>query len=89
MVRRKINNSMVGADSTAAAAGGMSSALLKLRERSILIDRITGREKKDSKLSHGWMLQQGGVIYFDRPEVLGGVYDRSVFFVVPPLSSTA
>jgi hypothetical protein len=26
----------------------------------------------------------GGVIYFDREEVLGGVYDRSMFFVVPP-----
>ncbi|HYI78366.1 MAG TPA: hypothetical protein VEW65_12165, partial [Chryseolinea sp.] len=25
----------------------------------------------------------GGAIYFDRPEVLGGVYDRSMFFVVP------
>ncbi|HEY5823039.1 MAG TPA: hypothetical protein VIT44_01655, partial [Cyclobacteriaceae bacterium] len=26
----------------------------------------------------------GGVIYFDRQEVLDGAYDRSVFFVVPP-----
>jgi hypothetical protein len=26
----------------------------------------------------------GGVLYFDRKEVLGGVYGRSVFFVVPP-----
>ncbi|HLZ16073.1 MAG TPA: hypothetical protein VKQ08_03500, partial [Cyclobacteriaceae bacterium] len=26
----------------------------------------------------------GGVIYFDRKEVLNGVYDRSIFFVVPP-----
>ena len=26
----------------------------------------------------------GGVIYFDRREVLDGAYDRSVFFVVPP-----
>ncbi|MBL7876659.1 MAG: hypothetical protein JNL53_13415, partial [Cyclobacteriaceae bacterium] len=26
----------------------------------------------------------GGVIYFDRSEVLNGAYDRSVFFVVPP-----
>ena len=25
----------------------------------------------------------GGAIYFDREEVLGGVYDRSMFFVVP------
>ncbi|HEX8040949.1 MAG TPA: hypothetical protein VF490_17450, partial [Chryseosolibacter sp.] len=27
---------------------------------------------------------KGGVIYFDREEILGGVYDRSIFFVAPP-----
>lgn len=26
----------------------------------------------------------GGVIYFNRPEVLNGVYDQSVFFAIPP-----
>ncbi|MDW8287385.1 MAG: hypothetical protein RMJ89_04890, partial [Flammeovirgaceae bacterium] len=26
----------------------------------------------------------GGVIYFDRPDILGGAYDRRMFFEVPP-----
>lgn len=83
MVRRKINNSMVGADSTAAAEGGMGNAaktsgtlyINKPRNKSGKI-KIPNYPRLDAAA--------GGVIYFDRPEVLGGVYDRSVFFVVPP-----
>lgn len=83
MVRRKINNSMVGADSTAAAEGGMSSAAKT--SGTLYINRPNNKSGK-AKIPNYPRLDAaaGGVIYFDRPEVLGGVYDRSVFFVVPP-----
>ena len=83
MVRRKINNSMVGADSTAAAEGGMGDAAKT--SGTLYINRPHNKAGK-AKIPNYPRLDAaaGGVIYFDRPEVLGGVYDRSVFFVVPP-----
>lgn len=83
MVRRKINNSMVGADSTAAAEGGMGNAAKT--SGTLYINRPHNKSGK-AKIPNYPRLDAaaGGVIYFDRPEVLGGVYDRSVFFVVPP-----
>lgn len=83
MVRRKINNSMVGADSAAAAEGGMSTAAKT--SGTLYINRANNKAGK-MKIPNYPRLDAaaGGVIYFDRPEVLGGVYDRSVFFVVPP-----
>jgi len=83
MVRRKINNSMVGADSTAAAEGGMSSAAKT--SGTLYINRPNNKAGKVKIPNYPRLdAAAGGVIYFDRPEVLGGVYDRSVFFVVPP-----
>lgn len=84
MVRKKINNSMVGADSTAAAAGGMSHNAAKV-SGTLYINRPTNKAGK-LKIPNFPRLDAaaGGVIYFDRSEVLHGVYDRSVFFVVPP-----
>ena len=82
-IRRKVNNSMVGADSTAAAAGGLGNAssssgtlyISKANNKSGKLE-IPGFPRLDATT--------GGVIYFDREEVLAGVYDRSMFFVVPP-----
>jgi hypothetical protein len=83
LVRRKINNAMVGADSAMAAesgmqVGGKSSGTLYINHP----DNKSGRRQ----LPHYPRLDAfaGGVIYFDRPEVLNGVYDRSIYFVVPP-----
>jgi hypothetical protein len=45
MVRKKINNSMVGADSTAAAAGGMSSAAKS--SGTLYINRANNRSGKE------------------------------------------
>jgi hypothetical protein len=83
MVRKKINNSMVGSDSTTSAAAGMSTAAQKAG--TLYINR-PGNKSGLKKIPNYPRLdaEAGGVIYFDRPEVLGGVYDRSVFFVVPP-----
>lgn len=82
-IRRRINNSMVGADSTAAAAGGLGD--ISQSSGTLYISKPhnkSGREKLPNfpRLD----ASTGGVIYFDRPDVLNGAYDRSVFFVIPP-----
>jgi len=81
--RRRVNNAMVGADSTAAAAGGMQSS--NKSSGTLFISSPTNKSGK-LKLPNYPRLDAtaGGVIYFDRQEVLSGAYDRSVFFVVPP-----
>ena len=83
-VRRRVNNSMVGADSAASAAAGLTSGSKKTSGTLYinLPDNKSGRTKTTNypRLD----ATAGGVIYFDRSEVLDGAYDRSVFFVVPP-----
>lgn len=82
-VRRRVNNSMVGADSTAAAAGGLASN--NKTSGTLFINHPNNKSGK-IKYPHFPRLDAsaGGVIYFDRKEVLNGAYDKSVFFVVPP-----
>ncbi len=82
-IRRKVNNSMVGADSTAAAAGGLGD--VSKSSGTLYISKSNNKSGK-RKLSNFPRLDAttGGVIYFDREEILSGVYDRSMFFVVPP-----
>jgi hypothetical protein len=82
-VRRKVNNSMVGADSTAAAAGGLGD--ISQSSGTLFISKASNKSGK-RKIPNFPRLDAttGGVIYFDRNEVLNGVYDRSMFFVVPP-----
>jgi len=82
-VRRRVNNAMVGADSTAMAEGGMSAGG---HTSGTLFINLPDNKSGKSKVPHYPRLDAtaGGVIYFDRSEILGGAYDRSVFFVVPP-----
>lgn len=82
-IRRKVNNSMVGADSTAAAAGGLGD--ISKSSGTLFISKANNKSGK-VKVPNFPRLDAttGGVIYFDREEVLKGVYDRSMFFVVPP-----
>lgn len=82
-IRRKVNNSMVGADSTAAAAGGLGN--MDMSSGTLFISRSNNKSGKSKIPNYPRMdASTGGVIYFDRQEVLAGVYDRSMFFVVPP-----
>jgi hypothetical protein len=82
-VRRKINNSMVGADSTAAAAGGLGDT--SKSSGTLFISKANNKSGKKKIPNYPRLdASTGGVIYFDRQEVLNGAYDRSVFFVVPP-----
>ncbi len=83
LVRRKINNAMVGADSVAAAEGGLGD--ISKSSGTLYISRPDNKSGKMRIPNYPRLdATTGGVIYFDRPEVLNGVYDRSIFFVVPP-----
>ncbi|MEI9919400.1 MAG: hypothetical protein WDO14_11430 [Bacteroidota bacterium] len=83
-VRRRVNNAMVGADSTAQAAGGLEAGKNKT-QGTLFINRPDNKSGR-KKIPNFPRLDAsaGGVIYFDRREVLDGAYDRSVFFVIPP-----
>ncbi|MBS1488093.1 MAG: hypothetical protein JST43_10950 [Bacteroidetes bacterium] len=82
--RRRVNNSMVGADSTAAAAGGLQASANKT-SGTLFINMPNNKSGKIKYPNFPRLdATAGGVIYFDRKEVLNGAYDRSVFFVVPP-----
>jgi len=75
---------MVGADSTAQAASGMQASSNKT-SGTLFINRPDNKSGKDKIPNYPRLdATAGGVIYFDRSEVLNGAYDRSVFFVVPP-----
>lgn len=82
--RRRVNNAMVGADSTAMAEGGMQAGAGNTS--GTLFINLPNNKSGKAKVPHYPRLDAtaGGVIYFDRSEILGGAYDRSVFFVVPP-----
>lgn len=83
-VRRRVNNAMVGADSTAAAAGGLDAGKNKT-QGTLFINRPDNKSGRKQIPNYPRLdASAGGVIYFDRKEVLDGAYDRSVFFVVPP-----
>lgn len=83
-IRRRVNNAMVGADSTALAEGGMQSGAG--HTSGTLFINVPDNKSGRLKVPHYPRLDAtaGGVIYFDRSEILDGAYDRSVFFVVPP-----
>ena len=82
--RRRVNNAMVGADSTAASQGGLQASANKT-SGTLFINRPDNKSGKIKYPNYPRLdASAGGVIYFDRKEVLNGVYDRSIFFVVPP-----
>ncbi len=82
-VRRRVNNAMVGADSVAAAAGGLDAG--NKTQGTLFINRPDNKSGRKRIPNYPRLdASAGGVIYFDRKEVLNGAYDRSVFFVVPP-----
>ncbi len=81
-MRRKVNNSMVPGDSASVA---LESNAPSQSSGTLFISKANNKSGK-KKVAQFPRLDatSGGVIYFDREEVLGGVYDRSMFFVVPP-----
>ncbi len=84
--RRLVSNSMVGADSTASVAGGLQTASnINIAAGTLFINRPDNKSGKENIPNYPRLdASSGGVVYFDRKEVLDGAYDRSFFFVVPP-----
>lgn len=82
-MRRKVNNSMVPSDSAGVSAGGLQAG-----QSGMLY--IAKANNKSGKAKSGQFprldASSGGVIYFDRPEVLGGIYDRSIYFKADPFA---
>lgn len=74
---------MVGTDSAAAAAAGLGN--FSIATGTLFISKPNNKSGKVKLPNYPRLnANKGGVIYFDREEVLGGVYDRSIFFVAPP-----
>src|SRR5690349_22163355 len=74
---------MVGANSTTATAGGLGDT--SKSSGTLFISRANNKSGKRKIPNYPRLdATTGGVIYFDREEVLSGAYDRSMFFVVPP-----
>lgn len=82
--RRLLNNSMVGADSLAAAAGGLAASANRTSGTLYINDPFNKAGLTKIPNYPRFDATAGGAVYFNRKEVLNGAYDRSVFFVVPP-----
>ncbi|HMP98271.1 MAG TPA: hypothetical protein PKC24_00730, partial [Cyclobacteriaceae bacterium] len=84
-VRRLINNPMVGVDSLTAAETGMTET--PQSGGTLFIAKPNNKSGKSGAGNFPRLdATTGGVIYFNRKEVLNGAYDRSVYFVAPPFS---
>ncbi len=82
--RRRVNNAMVGADSVASIVGGLPHNSSQ-SSGTLFVSKPNNKSGRTKLPTYPRLdATAGGVIYFDRREVLNGVYDRSVFFVVPP-----
>src|SRR6185503_8248585 len=72
--------------SAAAAVGGMDAQASSQKKSGTLFINVPDNKsgKMDIPNFPNLDASGGGVIYFDRKEVLNGIYGRSIFFVVPP-----
>lgn len=81
--RRKVDNALVSADPDTQDGGVANN--LQASSGTLFINKPGNKSGKESlpnfpKFDSG----KGAVVYFDRKEVLSGVYDRSMYFLVPP-----
>lgn len=82
-VRKRIDNSMQGADSARAATAGLDR--VRSSGGTLYISRPNNKSGRLKTADYPRLdATNGGVIYFDRKEILNGTYDRSIFFMVPP-----
>ena len=82
--RRKVENALVSIDSDSSASSGVANNL-QASSGTLFINKPGNKSGKESlpnypKFDSG----KGAVVYFDRKDVLAGVYDRSMYFLVPP-----
>lgn len=78
--RRRINNALVGADSSNA-----SSPKQTQNKGTLYINQSNNKSGKKQIPAYPRLdANTGGVFYFDRKEIMNGIYGRSIFFLVPP-----
>jgi hypothetical protein len=83
--RRKVDNSLVGADSV--ASDGSIANNLQSSSGTLYINKPNNKSSKEKLLTYPkFDSEKGAVVYFDRKQVLGGVYDKSMYFLVPPFN---
>jgi hypothetical protein len=79
--RRRLNNVLVGADSAAME----SMPETKMEKATLYINLPYNKSGKMHIPAYPKLnANTGGMFYFDRKEILNGIYGRSVFFLVPP-----
>lgn len=82
--RTALDNSMVGLDSAAAAIAGVDAG----EDTSAGTLYINDPTNKSALIKYpnypNFNTGMGAVVYFDRPEIFNGIYDKSIFFVAPP-----
>ena len=80
--RKKVNNSLVGADSLIAAEAGLPYD--KENVNMLYLNIPSNRSGKVLVESYPKMdAKAGAVVYFDSKDILKGVYKKSVYFAVP------
>lgn len=79
---QKVDNSLVSADSISDADVGNN---LQSSSGTLYINKPGNKSGKDKNTNFPkFDSKKGAVVYFDRSNVLGGAYDRSMYFMVPP-----
>ena len=82
--RKLLDNSMKSLDSAAAAVAGVEMGGDIAAGTLYINDPENKSALKKYPQYPNYNTGMGGVFYFDRPEILNGVYDKSIFFVAPP-----
>ncbi|MEM8566697.1 MAG: hypothetical protein AAGF85_09560 [Bacteroidota bacterium] len=82
---RKVNNALVSADSL--QTGGDVENNIKGGSGTLYVNKPGNKSSKKKYLNYpSFTSEKGQVAYFDRSEILGGVYDRSLYFLIPPFN---
>ncbi|MFZ9503751.1 MAG: hypothetical protein ACO263_04175 [Cyclobacteriaceae bacterium] len=79
--RRRLNNALVSSDSSSVGAGAKPAD----SKGTLYINLANNKSGKKQIPAYPRLdANTGGIFYFDRKEILNGIYGRSVFFLVPP-----
>ncbi|MEO0553428.1 MAG: hypothetical protein AAF149_09535 [Bacteroidota bacterium] len=82
---RKINNALVSTDSIQST--GSRASNIQGGSGTLFINKPGNKSSKKKYLNYpSFTSEKGQVAYFDRSEILGGVYDRSLYFLIPPFN---
>ncbi|TRX62688.1 hypothetical protein FNH22_00920 [Fulvivirga sp. M361] len=81
--RRKVKNALVSSDSIQASSGVTNN--LQSGSGTLFINKPNNKSSKKKYLNYPrFNSEKGQVAYFDKNDVLDGVYDKSLYFLVPP-----